>query len=114
MIDSRHFLHNTVGFMLRAFASMKKGRNSKPLIAMFPLSGERSGWLVVTGVMPIGTSYEDYLWKSCIGRAFSRVKKNAPNLRIVEDSFHPDIIRLKSEDRTRFIDNLQCIFDGNA
>lgn len=64
MVDSRHFLYNTAGFMIRAFASMKKGRTTKPLIAMFPLTGESAGWLVVTGVMPIATIYEDSLLKT--------------------------------------------------
>lgn len=64
MVESRHFLYNTTGFMLRAFASMKKNRTSKPLIAMFPLTRERSGWLVVTGCMPVATEYDDYLLKT--------------------------------------------------
>ncbi|EFP09541.1 hypothetical protein CRE_25146 [Caenorhabditis remanei] len=113
MIDSRHFLYNTTGFMLRAFASMRKGRTSKPLIAMFPLTGESAGWLVVTGVMPIATIYEDSLLKTCIGRAFERVKKTNSSIRIIDDSFNPDIIRLKSEDRTRFIDLLRHAFEGD-
>ncbi|CAL2037090.1 unnamed protein product [Caenorhabditis brenneri] len=112
MLDSRHFLYNTTGFMLSAFASMRKGRTSKPLIAMFPLTGESSGWLVVTGVMPVGTIYEDSLMKTCIGRAFERVKKSNPAIRIVADSFNSNIIRLKSEDRTRFIDLLLHTFEG--
>lgn len=114
MVDSRHFLYNTAGFMIRAFASMKKGRTTKPLIAMFPLTGESAGWLVVTGVMPIATIYEDSLLKTCIGRAFERVKKMTPPLRIVDDYFNSDIIRLKSEDRTRFIDFLQTVFEGTS
>ncbi|CAI2347981.1 unnamed protein product [Caenorhabditis sp. 36 PRJEB53466] len=112
MVESRHFLYNTTQFMLRAFASMKKGRTAKPLIVMFPLSGESSGWMIVTGAMPIATDYEDHSQKTCIGRAFERVKKMAPALRINDDSFHSDVIRLKSEDRTRFIDCLQSVFEG--
>ncbi|PIC38450.1 hypothetical protein B9Z55_010461 [Caenorhabditis nigoni] len=113
MLDSRHFLYNTTSFMLSAFASMRKGRTAKPLIAMFPLNGESAGWLVVTGVMPIATIYEDNLIKTCIGRAFERVKKMNPKIRIVDDSFNSDIIRLKSEDRTRFIDLLVHAFEGD-
>lgn len=50
----------------------------------------------------------------CIGRAFERVKKMTPPLRIVDDYFNSDIIRLKSEDRTRFIDFLQTVFEGTS
>ncbi|CAI5444247.1 unnamed protein product [Caenorhabditis angaria] len=113
MIESRHFLYNTTNFMLRSFASMKKGRTAKPLIAMFPLTAEKQGWLVVTGVMPLATVYEDSLLKTCIGRAFERVKKMAPKLRITNDTFDSDVIQLKSEDRTKFIDCLQAIFEGS-
>ncbi|CAB3401292.1 unnamed protein product [Caenorhabditis bovis] len=112
MVESRHFLYNTIGFLIRAFASMKKGRSTKPLIGMFPLTGEKAGWLMVTGVMPLATVYDDNLIKTCIGRAFERVKKMAPKLRIRDDFFNSDIILLKSEDRTRFIDCLQSIFEG--
>ncbi|CAD6188133.1 unnamed protein product [Caenorhabditis auriculariae] len=108
---SRHFLFNFSSFLLRAFAASRKGRSGKPLVVTFPLGGDRSGWIVVTGVMPLATVYEDTHLKTCMGRAFERVKKMAPKVQINADYFDSDVILLKSEDRARFFDCLQSILE---
>ncbi|CAJ0919979.1 unnamed protein product, partial [Mesorhabditis belari] len=109
LMESRHFLLLFQNFVLEAFASSRKKRRAKPLIVAFPLAGNKEGWHIISGVMPLGTAYHDNYLKSVIGGAFEKCESS--NLRMLRERFSPDIILLKSEDRGRFFEVLQTVFE---
>ncbi|CAI4220958.1 unnamed protein product [Auanema sp. JU1783] len=110
LLESRHFLYNFCHFLLKAFAVSGRGRGRKPLIVSFPLTGERRGYHLVSGIMPLDTVYEDSINKCLIGRVFKEVsRKNGMQEALKLDHFDENIIQLRSSDRSRFFDLLQTV-----
>ncbi|KAJ1366722.1 hypothetical protein KIN20_027475 [Parelaphostrongylus tenuis] len=103
LMDSRHFIFLFTNFLQKAFATVRRSRDrtTKPLVVSLALHGDMQGWHIVTGVMPLDTIYKDALMMSFLGRAFERVAEQA-SLNVWRDSFDPNVIFLRSEDRSRF------------
>ncbi|CAJ0598921.1 unnamed protein product [Cylicocyclus nassatus] len=112
IMDSRHFIFLFTNFLQQAFCSMRRSRErtTKPLVVSLALSGEMQGWHIVTGVMPLDTIYKDAQLMSFIGRAFERAADQA-SLDIRRDNFDPNVIYIRSEDRSRFFDLLQAVME---
>ncbi|PIO67082.1 hypothetical protein TELCIR_11184 [Teladorsagia circumcincta] len=68
------------------------------------------GWHIVTGVMPLDTVYTDAQLMSFMGRAFERAAEQA-HLDVRRDNFDPNVILVRSEDRSRFFDLLQAVME---
>ncbi|VDM28398.1 unnamed protein product [Toxocara canis] len=98
-------------FLLSLSQSRLRNRSSRPLIIAVPMSGENSGWCLVTGVMPFGTEYVDYNHKSFIGRAFERVIERTASSTAKRDAFDSTVIMLRVEEKSRFFDGLQAIME---
>ncbi|KHN82399.1 Cell division control protein 45 -like protein [Toxocara canis] len=113
LLTSRHCLFTFAKFALKAFCTKSRLRNrsSRPLIIAVPMSGENSGWCLVTGVMPFGTEYVDYNHKSFIGRAFERVIERTASSTAKRDAFDSTVIMLRVEEKSRFFDGLQAIME---
>ncbi|VDN34022.1 unnamed protein product [Cylicostephanus goldi] len=111
-MDSKHFIFLFTNFLQRAFCSMRRSRErtTKPLVVSLALSGEMQGWHIVTGVMPLDTIYKDAQLMSFMGRAFERAAEQA-SLDIRRDNFDPNVIYIRSEDRSRFFDLLQAVME---
>lgn len=45
--------------MRQSLQSHSKSRANRPLFVAVPMSGENSGWFLITGSMPANTDYED-------------------------------------------------------
>ncbi|KHJ91960.1 CDC45-like protein [Oesophagostomum dentatum] len=112
IMDSKHFLFLFTTFLQRAFSSVRRSRDrtTKPLVVSLALSGEMQGWHVVTGVMPLDTVYKDAQLMSFMGRAFERAAEQA-SLDVWRDNFDPNVIYIRSEDRSRFFDLLQAVME---
>ncbi|VDK83818.1 unnamed protein product, partial [Onchocerca ochengi] len=78
ILHCRHFLYIFIHYVLRAFtvSSHSKNRANRPLFVAIPMSGENTGWFLITGSMPANTDYEDSNQKSFIGRAMQKVVEN--------------------------------------
>ncbi|CAJ0579723.1 unnamed protein product, partial [Mesorhabditis spiculigera] len=109
LLESRHFLTNFLIFLQKAFVGTKSSRTKKPLIVSFKLGGERQGWHVVTGAMPLASNYQDHYLKNILGNAYDKCH-DEKMVHIRRDYFDHNIVLLKSEDRTRFFDKLQALF----
>ncbi|MFH4980373.1 hypothetical protein AB6A40_007082 [Gnathostoma spinigerum] len=110
---SRHCAFYFSNLLLKVFcsASRTRYRMLRPLVIAFPLSGDNTGWLLVTGVMPYNTEYADLNTKSFIGRAFDRVIERQSSIQVRQEHFDPSMILVKEDDRTRFFNGLQAILE---
>ncbi|KAL6727855.1 hypothetical protein Aduo_009695 [Ancylostoma duodenale] len=112
IMDSRHFVFLFTTFLQRAFSSVRRSRDrtTKPLVVSLALSGDMQGWHIVTGVMPLDTVYKDAQLMSFMGRAFERAAEQA-NLDVRRENFDPNVVYIRSEDRSRFFDLLQAVME---
>ncbi|KAK6046464.1 CDC45-like protein [Cooperia oncophora] len=112
VMDSRHFIFLFTTFLQRAFCSVRRSRDrtTKPFVVSLALSGDMQGWHLVTGVMPLDTVYTDAQLMSFMGRAFERAAEQA-HLDVRRDNFDPNVVLVRSEDRSRFFDLLQAVME---
>ncbi|WKX98841.1 hypothetical protein Q1695_014040 [Nippostrongylus brasiliensis] len=112
IMDAKHFLFLFTTFLQRAFAVMRKSRDrtTKPFVVSLALSGDLQGWHIVTGAMPLDTVYNDALLMSFMGRAFERAAEQA-RLDVRRENFDPNVVLIRSEDRSRFFDLLQAVME---
>ncbi|KAK5984439.1 Cell division control protein 45 [Trichostrongylus colubriformis] len=112
IMDSRHFVFLFTTFLQRAFCSVRRSRDrtTKPFVVSLVLSGDLQGWHAVTGVMPLDTVFTDAQLMSFMGRAFERAAEQA-HLDVRRDNFDPNVILVRSEDRSRFFDLLQAVME---
>ncbi|XGW17158.1 hypothetical protein V3C99_002065 [Haemonchus contortus] len=112
IMDSRHFLFLFTTFLQRAFCSVRRSRDrtTKPFVVSQALAGDMQGWHIVTGVMPLDTVYTDAQLMSFMGRAFERAAEQA-HLDVRRDNFDPNVVLVRSEDRSRFFDLLQAVME---
>uniref|UniRef100_A0A914E1S7 Uncharacterized protein n=1 Tax=Acrobeloides nanus TaxID=290746 RepID=A0A914E1S7_9BILA len=112
-LTSRHCLFSFAHFIQRAFASARNARRmEKPLVVAVPLGEPDAGWFWVTGLMPLAEYIKETEWKSIFPRAFEHVAERS-NIMIKRDSFDPNIIMVKSEERTKFFNNLDAILEAS-
>lgn len=92
-------------FLLSAYVSCSPSRKSSslPLVLITPLDSA-NGLSVVVGVPPV----EDKNRKNFMGKAFQQAVTNT-NSRYLLDSWDSNIIQIKTEDKTKFIDGLIAI-----
>jgi len=92
-------------FLLAAYVSCSPSRKSSslPLVLITPLDAA-NGLSVVVGVPPV----EDKNRKNFMGKAFQQAVTNS-NSRYLLDSWDSNIIQIKTEDKTKFIDGLIAI-----
>ena len=92
-------------FTLQAYAAMTKNKRARtlPFVLAIPLDLEEGTSLLV-GVAPLN----DTSHKSFFGAAFKQAGEKTKS-RIKYDNFDPTIIEIKTEDRSKFFDNLSAL-----
>lgn len=112
IMDARHFVFVFTTFLQRAFAAARRNRDrtTKPFVVSLALSGDMQGWHIVTGAMPLDTVFKDAQLMSFMGRAFERAAEQA-HLEVRRDNFDPNVVLIRSEDRSRFFDLLQAVME---
>ncbi|VIO90456.1 conserved hypothetical protein [Brugia malayi] len=113
ILHCRHFLYIFVHYVLRAFtvSSHSKNRANRPLFVAVPMSGENTGWFLITGSMPANTDYEDSNQKSFIGRAMQKVVENFIRDGARRDFFDSAMVLIRSDQKARFFDGLQATLE---
>jgi len=92
-------------FTLQAYAAMTKNKRARtlPFVLAIPYDMEEGSSLLV-GVPPLN----DTTFKSFFGAAFKQAGEKTKS-RIKFDNFDPTIIEIKTEDRSKFFDNLSAL-----
>jgi len=92
-------------FTLQAYAAMTKNKRARtlPFVLAIPFDCEEGTSLLV-GVPPLN----DSTCKSFFGAAFKQAGEKTKS-RIKYDNFNPTIIEIKTEDRSKFFDNLSAL-----
>uniref|UniRef100_A0A1I7V8W6 Cell division control protein 45-like protein n=1 Tax=Loa loa TaxID=7209 RepID=A0A1I7V8W6_LOALO len=113
ILHCRHFLYIFIHYVLRAFtvSSHSKNRANRPLFVAVPMSGENTGWFLITGSMPANTDYEDSNQKSFIGRAMQKVVENFMRDGARRDFFDSAMVMIRSDQKARFFDGLQATLE---
>ncbi|MCP9259073.1 Cell division control protein 45-like protein [Dirofilaria immitis] len=113
ILHCRHFLYIFIHYVLRAFtvSSHSKNRANRPLFVAVPMSGENTGWFLITGSMPANTDYEDSNQKSFIGRAMQKVVENFIRDGARRDFFDSAMVMIRSDQKARFFDGLQATLE---
>ena len=98
-------LTNLAQFLLQAHVSCSQSRKvtTLPLVLISPLD-IATGVSVVVGVAPV----EDKNRKNFLGKAFEQAAVNTKS-RYLLDYWDSNIIQIKTEDRTKFLDGLIAI-----
>ncbi|VDM61088.1 unnamed protein product [Angiostrongylus costaricensis] len=111
-IHARFLAMPNAPFLQKAFATVRRSRDrtTKPIVVSLALHGDMRGWHIVTGVMPLDTIYKDALMMSFLGRAFERAAEQA-GIDVRRDCFDPNVVLIRSEDRSRFFDLLQAVME---
>jgi cell division control protein 45 len=112
-LSSRHFLNLFVHFVLTGFATSKnKKRSTKPIIFLIPamINDENNRYWIVTGAMPFIDIVRETERKSLLPLAFRKVA-DRHNIPVIRDSFDPNILQIRHEDKVKFVENLDLMLE---
>uniref|UniRef100_A0A914XTU9 Uncharacterized protein n=1 Tax=Panagrolaimus superbus TaxID=310955 RepID=A0A914XTU9_9BILA len=112
-LSSRHFLNMFVHFILTGFAiSKNKKRSSKPIIFLIPsMTNDENRFWTITGAMPYIDMVRETERKSSLPIAFKKVTENQ-HIPITRDSFDPNILQIRHEDKVKFVEHLDVMLEN--